>query len=335
MACGSTSSSNSAAGDSTDATSSNGGSKNETITETAQPVKVSLRLQWVPSGNQAPFYLAFDRGYYEQAGLDVEILDGNGSSNTVRTVGNAQDTFGFADMSVMALAAGKGVPIKAVAGIMQRNVFGVFSDQSLNITTPEDLVGHTLLHTPESVETILLPAFFKLTGIDGNQVQLRSVGAASKVTDYVAGKADMMSTDVPYGLPTINPKRSSNTMMFADYGLVMPSFGIFTTNDYLEQNPEVVRKFVQASLKGLQEALDDPAAAIEAMAKYREGFDKENMRQQWELYRDYLQTERTKGQPLGVQSAEDWQDALEILKDYAGHEGSMDPNDYFTNEYIH
>lgn len=297
-------------------------------------VKITVRMPWLPSAQQLPFYLALDKGYYKEVGLDVEVLDGKGSSSTVQTVGNYQDSFGFADMSVMALAVSKGTPIRSVAGFFKNGVFGIASNKSLDIREPKDLAGRTILHTPQSVETILLPAFFKLHGLEG-KVQMRAVSPASKITDYVAGKADMVATDLPADLPMFTDKRPSNLMMFADHGLVMPSYGLFTTKRYIEEHPDIVRKFVQASLRGLQATMDDPGAAVKAMMKYREGFDNQkDMERQWELYQNYLETENTKGKPLGWQSEKDWQEALQILQKYAELEGSTNPADYFTNEFL-
>src|SRR5918999_2721502 len=81
---------------------------------------ITLRLDWVAQGYQAPFYAALGLGYYEDEGLDVEILDGRGTSTTIKVVANGSNNFGFGQLSEMAFAvANQDIPLKAVAGVFQ------------------------------------------------------------------------------------------------------------------------------------------------------------------------------------------------------------------------
>jgi len=83
--------------------------------------KVTLRLDWSTIGYHSPFYLAAERGYYKDAGLDVDIQEGKGSGNTVQLIGNGADTFGYADAAVAAKSASQGVPVKVVMGIIRKS----------------------------------------------------------------------------------------------------------------------------------------------------------------------------------------------------------------------
>ena len=103
--------------------------------------KVSVRLDWLPGSNHAALFLARERGYYKDAGLDVEILPGQGSVSTLQLIGSGNHTIGLASLSAMALANSKGAPIIAIAGIMQRGPEAVVALASSNITKPSDLEG--------------------------------------------------------------------------------------------------------------------------------------------------------------------------------------------------
>src|SRR5262249_37403904 len=89
--------------------------------------KVTFRMNWYWGGMHAPFALAKERGYFEKAGVNVEILEGRGSATTVQLVGNKSDTFGWADGVSLAQNAVKGVPVKAVATILNVLPYAVVS----------------------------------------------------------------------------------------------------------------------------------------------------------------------------------------------------------------
>jgi NitT/TauT family transport system substrate-binding protein len=299
------------------------------------PDKVSLLFEWLPHGSHAPFFLGIEKGFYKDANLEVAIQDGAGSVKTVQTLGGGQNDFGFAMLAVMAMGRGQGMPLKAVAGLMQRNVFGVFVPKDSAIKSPKDLEGKSLLVTPGSVETLLLPAFLSKNGVDAAKVNITNVDPAAKVANYLAGKAEAMITDVAYASPTINPVRPSNTLDWADYGMVLPAFGIFTRDEMIQKNPELVRRFVQATLKSWEYSLENIDEAVAALMKNRpEKVKPEVAKQELELYKGFMQTERTKGKALGWQSSEDWQEALNLLKEHADLKGSTNPADFFMNDFL-
>ncbi len=88
---------------------------------------VSLRLDWVPTWYHGVFYLALNRGYYSDAGLNMTIGQGRGSATTAQVVGSGTETFGLMDMSTMMLAVGTGAPLVAIGGLMQRSPEAVIS----------------------------------------------------------------------------------------------------------------------------------------------------------------------------------------------------------------
>src|SRR5262249_31441131 len=131
---------------------------------------VTLRLDWILTGKHLPFYLALERGYYEAEKLQVEISQGQGSATTVKLVGNKSDTFGYADASVVAVAISGGTPIKMIGGIARRSAVAIGYWPDSGITTPKSLEGKSLLVTPGSTESTILPALFAINQVDPQKV---------------------------------------------------------------------------------------------------------------------------------------------------------------------
>src|SRR5207237_3933352 len=106
-----------------------------------EKTNVVLRLGWLARGYDAPYYLALARGYYDEAGLNVEIKEGQGSGPTLNLVAGGQEQFGMVDGAVLLIGAGKGLPGRMVAGVMQRSPAALMVHADSGIDKPRDLAG--------------------------------------------------------------------------------------------------------------------------------------------------------------------------------------------------
>src|SRR6476469_7237912 len=106
--------------------------------------KVTVRLDWIYQGPNAGFMVAQEKGFYEQAGLNVEIGPGKGSGSTAQIVASKAAQFGFADGFVVGNSVSKGMSIRMVAGIFRRNPTAVVVLDESDIRTPKDLEGKTV-----------------------------------------------------------------------------------------------------------------------------------------------------------------------------------------------
>src|SRR5690606_9492410 len=152
--------------------------------------KVTLHLDWLINGFYAPFFTALEKGWYKEAGLDVKIVPGKGSFDAVRSVGAGNAEFGFANSTVMVKAAADGLPVLAVAVLVQDWIGGIASLGEPGIQKPKDLEGKTLGIVPEEAVARLLPAFFKINSVDPNKVKIVNYTFATKDPSLLAGKVD-------------------------------------------------------------------------------------------------------------------------------------------------
>src|ERR1700751_2086945 len=128
--------------------------------------QVTMRLDWLYQGPNAGFLVAQDKGFYEQAGLNVEIGPGRGSGSTAQLVASKATQFGFADGYVVGNAVSKGMNIKAVAGLYRRNPTAVVVLADSDIKTPKDLEGKTIAIAAGSTQFQQLAAFLTDCGLE-------------------------------------------------------------------------------------------------------------------------------------------------------------------------
>lgn len=241
-------------GASSDSTS---GSQSQDLT------KVSLRLNWVIAGNHAPLYLAKERGYWEQCGLDVSMAAGNGSSETAKLVANGSQDFGVTDAVSIIAGRGQGLKIKSIGVIYQSNPSALVSKKDADITELQDVEGKTWGAVPGGSPYLLLKALFKENAIeDVKEVSVAPPGIAQLKT----GQVDFITF---FGNEAANvdpdPDANLNVLYFKDAGQDIYGLALATSDEYAHQHPDQVKCMQDGVRKGFEAAKKDPDAALDAL----------------------------------------------------------------------
>jgi len=302
----------------------------------AQPEKIAVRLDWVTWGGHSPFYLALKKGWYKEAGLDVAIEEGNGSVTTIQLVNGGNFDVGHANLAAMMQARAKGLSVRAIAGFVRKNDVGVLVPQDSPWKTPKDLAGKKLLYTAGSLEAPFIDKFLATGGLTRSQVELVSVDAASKNTLYVKGTADGEFTSVPYALP-YTASRPSRGILFADNGMQFPGFGLIGTDDRIKTRGAAIGKFatiVSAAWEYIVGGHEDEGVQAIMEARSQQKLDPKILRTQIEAFKPYLTSEASKGLPIGVMAAADWQLAIKTMREVNLLPADAKADDFYTNALL-
>ena len=299
--------------------------------------QVTLRLDWTIEGQHLPFVWALDKGYYAAEGIDAQIFEGRGSGNTAQLVGAKTDTFGEADASRAALARGQGAPLKVIAAYIQRSEGTVVSFAASGLEKPEDLIGKKVATSPGSSSTVLFQAMLKASGIPESKVDIVNVDSTSKVASLLQHRVDavtgLMSSECVL-VKEQSPEEKVACMPMADFGVNALGVGLIVNDDTIKQNPDLVRRFVRASLKGWAEALKDPAEAAAIGKKHFPLADTKVLQAQLESVIPSIHSANSVGHPLGWMAEADWRGTIETLRSYMGLTSTGPVTDYYTDEFI-
>jgi NitT/TauT family transport system substrate-binding protein len=296
----------------------------------AQKTQGTLRLDWVPSAHHVGPILAAQRGYYAQEGIELAVRPGRGSGSTVQVVAAGSDLFGFADAGAMAIAASKGAPVVMVAHLMQLGPNGAITlDRAM--TSPKDIVGKTIGLVPGESAHVALVAVARKHGIPDDAYRIVSVEAASKIAALLTRKVDMIP-GFRFGdyLRAYTQNQSAKITLFSDWGVNVLGNGYFVSTGTLEKNPELVRRFVRATVRGWEEARKDPKAGVDALMKEFPDTNRQFVELGLPMVFEHMQSPASKGKPPGWMAEEDWKTTLEIMKS-AGLEGNRPPSAYYRN----
>jgi NitT/TauT family transport system substrate-binding protein len=301
---------------------------------------VTLRLNAIAYGEHAPFAVGLQNGFYEAERIALKLVQGNGSGSTVQIVASKQDPFGYADTGTLMKAVARGVPVRMVGLFQQGSPLSVIFFADKGFKTPKDLEGHSIALTAGDSLHQLLPAVFRKNKVDQSKVRLLFMDIASKSTAVVDGKADAMGGYFTTQGPQIAAvaKRPTNWLKYSDYGVNTLAGGILVSKDLAKDNPDLVRRFLRASVKAYGHAEQHPDEAAAALVKQFP--DSSFIAQpgqalaQWRAHRDLMRTARSRGKVPGWVAKEDVQDTIDLLAEYAELSPKGTVNDYVTNEFL-
>ncbi len=238
--------------------------------------KVTFVTDFGYLGRHAYYFVALDKGYYKQAGLDVDIVRGQGSADAVKQVAANTAQIGFADAASLILAqANDGVPVKMVAEIYDKPPHAIFALKSSGITKPKDLEGRTIADTAASSNPRIFPAYAKAAGIDPAKVKWIVVSSDAIAATLALGRADAVGyyTVSKALLEKATGNKPLVVLPYADAGLDFYSNGIIANQKVLQSHPDVVKRFVSATLHGLRDAIKNPEEAAKILHKYHRTVD--------------------------------------------------------------
>ncbi|MGH7152672.1 MAG: ABC transporter substrate-binding protein [Acetobacteraceae bacterium] len=299
------------------------------------PQKLRIRLDWTPWGNQAGIHLANVKGWYRDAGLDVTIDDGNGSTGTVQIVGTGDDyDVGFAALSSMMVARSKGLKLRAIACYARNSDIGLMVPDDSGISKVSDLKGKKLAYTASSLETPFLATFLKAGGLTRSDCELINMNGSAKLAAYLDKRVDGAFSSIPFFVPAVSQTRPSHGIRFSDAGLYIPSYGLFARQSVIDKRADPLTRFVSATngawayiVAGHQAAgvaairTDRPEAKLSTKV----------MAGQVASFITFFPTEATKGKPVGTMAEADWARATEAMKSVDLISADLKPADFYTN----
>jgi NitT/TauT family transport system substrate-binding protein len=236
----------------------------------AQERDLKFTLDFIPLGRHAPWYVTLAKGYYKQEGLSVTIAAARGTADSIRAVDSGVADLGFIDIPSLVAVGADSSSIRMVAVNYQLPPYSVFSiNPGANITRPQDMVGKEFSAGNASLIPRIHQAFIKQNGLDPSTLKIVNLDPGSLVAALATRRIQSIGL---FAMSESAIKRAVQDgevkhMLLADHGLDIYANGIGAKDDFLKKNPEVVQRFVRASLRGWKDALANPEEAAQLQAQ--------------------------------------------------------------------
>ncbi|MBC7109096.1 MAG: ABC transporter substrate-binding protein [Methanomassiliicoccales archaeon] len=263
---------------------------------------LTVRLNWIPNQADHTFYfVAIERGYYQEAGLEVTVERGSGSLDAVNLVAARKIDIGVADVSTALAARGEGAQVVIVAVIFQDSPFTFWTRKDTGITTPKDFEGRTIGAPPGDSQRVFFPVFAAVNGIDPEKVIWVNMSAGAKIPALAAGQIDIEGNywgTYPLHVQAIG-KDNLGWFRWPEWGVNPYSQALIVHEDFIKERPETLRKFLDATFRGWRWAILHPKEAILMMQKYFPEVDVDLLLECWPYYEDLMDTPITREHGLG------------------------------------
>ena len=303
--------------------------------------KIPFTLDWKFEGPSAPFFNAIDKGYFKDAGLNVEISPGKGSLDAIPKVATGSFPLGFADINslIKFLDQNPGAPVTAIMMIYDKPPFAVIGRKSLGIKSPADLPGSVLGAPPPDGAWAQFPSFAKANGLDMNKIKVEPVGFPTREPMLAEGK---VSSVTGYSFSSfLNlvrlgvPEDDITTILMADHGLKLYGNAIIVNTDFASSNAKVVKSFLGAVGKGWKDAVSNPSSAIDALVKRNPAADKNLEERRFNLaLSGNVMTDYVLKNGMGNIDKARFEAAIAQLSETYKYKTKPDSKLYFTDVYL-
>lgn len=301
----------------------------------AEKTKITFVLDWTPNTNHTGLYVAQEKGYFEEAGLTVEIVQPpEGGAELLVASQKAQFGVGFQDTMAPALTGDNALPIKAVAAILQHNTSGIVSRKGEGMDTPKGMEGKKYATWESPVELATLQNVVEGDGGDFSKVEL----VPSTVTDEVSAlKAKSVDAIwIFYGWAGVKTELGGLETDYFSFSELNPVFDYYTpviisSSQFLEENPDTAKAFLAALGKGYEDAAANPEEAADILCEAVPELEPELTR----ASQKYLAGQYLADAPFwGYMDPDRWNGFYSWLNENGLSDPKLPENIGFTNDYL-
>jgi len=293
--------------------------------------KVRLPMGYIPNVQYAPYYVAAAKGYFAEAGFEVEF-DYSYETDGIALVGANQLPFTLASGEQVLLARSQGLPVVYVLGWYQQYPISVMAKSSSKIQTPQDFRNRKIgLPGLFGANYIGLLAMLYANGVEESEVTLESIGfnqveaLATDQVDLVVGYAANEPVVLRWKGYDLTEWRTSEYVQLASNGIV-------TNETLLAENPEMIQAFIGAILKGIQDTIRDPDAAYEICFDYVENLKEADAMVQKQVLGTSIEMWRS--ERLGYSDPQAWENMQDVLLKMKLYSEPVDLDQAFSNQFV-
>jgi len=303
---------------------------------------VSVQLDWLVRGNHAMFFVARDKGYFAQNGINVTaIRKGTGSTDALKLVANGNAEFGFADLPTLQVGRSQKLPVVALVAVNQESPLAMISIKSKHpMSKPADMKGMNVGVHPSGSTYVFLKAFFAKNGLNLADFKQSTV-APPYENMLILGRVDLVPGYIDAEVPELEAKAggpgSLSILHGSDYGYDAYGSGVFTSEKLIAEKPDLVQRFVKAYLQAFKHVVENPKEAVDIVVKANPEYKGKEETLLMQLDADIKSTffgPYTKEHGIGAISDKQWNATAQVLKEQGVLPADFNPAGGFNSTFL-
>lgn len=299
------------------------GSSEAQAAEAGKLEHVDFLLNWTIAADHAPYYVALKNGWYKDAGIDLNIIIGQGSGYSVTMIDAGKADIAIADAPVVFKYHEDGADAKIVGTIFDKHPNSMYFFKDSGITKPQDIVGKTVAVPATDGHKVMWPAFAAMIGVPADSVEFINIDSTAKVSALVSRHADVvfeLLTGYPNFAAATDPSLFSY-FLWADYGFQCYAHSYITSSQTIAKRPEMLKKFLDVTYRAWEWTITHPEEAIKILAEYQP-ININDLVASLKIEQSFIMTERFKKNgigyidPAGIQATYDLVNAYQTELHY-------------------
>ena len=241
--------------------------------ETTKETRITIRLDFIVGGNHAPWFVAWDKGFYAKRGLNVAIQPGTGSADTIRAIAAGGADVGFANVSTAIVGRSRGTPVVSVAQLGYIAVTILWREET-DIKTLKDLEGKSWAISPGQAQWFLLPALAKINNFNFKSIRIEETAPPLQPAALLAKKTDFItmfraSNDEVAEMNATKQGIRLKRIHMRDAGLDIYGSALVVKEEDIKRRPEMIRAYVEGTMEGLRYTRDHQEEALRILLKLK------------------------------------------------------------------
>lgn len=293
---------------------------------------ITVQLKWIHQGQFAGFYVAESEGFYAEEDIEVAFLPAGVGIDVFDTVLSGNATFGVAGADSIIVERANGQPVVAIATIYRINPFVLVAFADSGIDSPHDFAGRTVMVSDSYGDVIQLNAMLSKVDVDPESVN--TVPYTYDHSAFLKGEIDVMNSFAAGGLLTLKTEtegRELNLIWPGDYGVRVYADTIFATDELINNNSDLVLRFLRATLRGHRYAVENPDIALAASMQYADVQDENIQASMIQASNPLIHTGEDE---IGWMKPEIWQSMYELLQEQGFVAESIAIEDVYTLRFL-
>lgn len=303
-----------------------------------QPLKeITFLTNYVFIGRHAPFFVGLEKGFYRDAGFDIDILPATGSTFVVSALEGGQADYGIAEAASLVQAIGQGASVTA---------FGVFMDESTSglaslapYPTPRRITGKRVAASLTDSARVILPSVLSQARLDPSGVEWLAADPGIYFSLLLSGRADLVTASIDSDVPTlkrvVEPRgRTVHFSSFAEWGYDVYGYFLVTQAERIVSEPEDIRAFAAATASAVTYAVEHPVEAASIMARHSPTVDDAMALAHWQESIKAIRTRSVEENGYGLATTERLQRSINFVAQAFDLRASPTPSDVYADGFM-
>lgn len=303
----------------------------------AELKKVTVRLAFSYNGHRSPYLLGVEKGFYKDEGLDVKVFKGTGFMPAMQLLVSKQDHFAIINGPTIMFARSRGMRVRQVFQVYHKSPNSIISWKTANVKGPKDLSGKTVAVIQSDTQIALIKAMMRAQKLNPESVKFFAADGGTRTQVFLAKKTQSINGFSIDSYISLKNKTDGAVEQFllSDYGIDTMGDGIAAHEDLIKSSPDTIRRFIRATIKSFEYAVQHPKEAIDALAKIKPTVNRRDAEEKLIATVPFIMSPEAKEHGMGFNIPDRWKATEQLMIKYGGlKQPASNISEYFTNDFL-